>query len=1512
MPARTGNTILTSEGKVIHTKKKGRGKPRSKPVKVSVPYAPTKTGKRAETAAKRRAAQPKAPPASRPVETLRRAEAKLAKAEKPDPKLREATRRLRHALAAQALFKARQPSPEGSGSFPEREMAKVAPRAYKKSARRAAMAGSSGGGSWTSDLENAILLAAPGGGLVGSLGKKAVEEGAPVVAKTVGEAVGKKIEATAAKTTKSVLNAGSGVRAGGRLAGRAALRAAGKDTSKLAEKAALSASQRAARRTTAAIAKRESRAASAAVPGIKAGKVGALGTPVVRGHVEAAIDSPTKVGKKTVVGAEGLAIGAVKAPIDIGATAGRAASTAAHAAHVPGFKGYSGKEILAPVKGLSDEQLAFAHQVAKVVLASDSKMVKREVEDNLGLLLPAMVALGAKAGGERFTKGRIVEGVRKLADKARKEPLGDFRGKTPRVFEQAGQHKTEARRVANAKLRAKREEQGATGRYVHQARGAKGGEVVRENVRPPRGRTKGRLRKGLTRAEGEGHLVVRPADVVPFATRRSIDLTDPARAIEQVKAIRASLKPLPKGEGLSPSKLHTRDLLDYIERNAHILADPKVRRALEERRKAGRYKREHRSELEPEGSERARVLSAATELKIPFPEEMHPKSVRDIVRSKSKRGTLAKDTLRREGKEDHSRARALKSKAKTVEKNAAVARRELEVREKLNKDRLEPALLPSQERELKAQKALERRGLTTKSRPGGHLEAVPPKGPRSLPKGHERLRARIDALDRRAVDLREKATAAEKMGKRKNAAMKEIDPALEKEFVDRVEAELHRRGRPAPEYVHTGVAREGPRYGATGAKMSQFLGKSKFRSGFAEEHGMVQEGLVPDVRESFRRPAVRRESYKALRGMIDHNEFRVAGKDEWKSNEMRELFDAGVLNREKWVPVPRQLYKRAYGKFDPETAIGDMKLALEGKATGSHFKLIRRPAAEEFFSQLSDALVSSKLVHINRATNFMILATSPAWAAAQVVAEYTQGAIAQPKLLNPKWVKRALKAYQEMPPHKRQEFDAWVGVTARELSRKEEMGFGKVEDAADAYSAFHDTPAGKLMFSIQNFDRWKGGRIRTLVTIAKADKELNGHLDGFVQGLGRLDKEMGRQLEAMRGKSLRDQLAFIADHPKWADRYQTYLDDVMGNWTALTKNERVASQLMIFYPFLRMSLRWTFYAFPKHHPIRAMVLAYLSQQNATEIRRLLGGDPSYFTGWLKVPVHLGGKKVAYVPLSRIVPGANALLEALGGNIEGPKGSVALRTAQPLVGGAATLATGVSPLSGKQEKGSFWNAMQQLFPTSLSAPGRALNEALLPSGRKPSGGVGKTLPFLSNERQGALDKLSSKLTGYGTSERYLRNLAMPLLPESGSRVRDKERLGRIIRGLERNSSHTRDDVSSAYAQRIVDAKAEGKQGSVGKLKRQRDKELATMKSSFGEAEKALNKLFERYGIPYKKEDRLFLEAYDEGKYGKSESAADKLNRQLGIPPAASKKDLNRQLGIPSSPSKEELDKQLGIK
>jgi hypothetical protein len=1091
--------------------------------------------------------------------------------------------------------------------------------------------------------------------------------------------------------------------------------------------------------------------------------------------------------------------------------------------------------------------------------------------------------------------------------------------------------------------------------------------------------------------------------------------------LAEVRRIKSRLKEPPKGMEPPPDQLHTRDVIDYIERRPDVLANPAVIDVVREYRKQGKAARETPG-VAPEHSERARFLSAATTRDIPFPEERPPRSVRDVTRMTPKRGELAKDVLRREAHEDRAQAKKLKRgadalvkqsrrrvegarrrtlRAKVSEASAAgeagvkVSQRDRQIL-RSSKEYVAAArahakatrnLKSARDRygnftrageglykngDLSAQARLVVRGLKAaekaaeKSRrdldrvkasvlakaaketsaaargeetsplaglgrgPVGTLAKLERRGGKTLEAAQHQARLEAELVEARATAKARHAEARElaKVAARKHRAATEVDPELNREFARDVEAALRSEGvTEMPEYQHAGTGRThgAPVYNSTGSKLTQMPGKSKKRAGTAEEHGLVEEGLRPMIRESIARPVARRESYKAAREVIERNRFEPGGKKEWAAREADELFRGPdpVLSGEQWMKVPRQFYKRIYDVLDGKgkgkgiteadfKLVGELdQLRAKGGVKGSHYMIVRKPAMDELVAQLSNTLIAPKLAKVNRATSFLILGTSPAWAAMQVVAEYGQAAVAQSRLLSPRFLRKAIRSYKDMAPAKRQAFDSWVGVTARTIERPEDLKLdlkaGDMAAAADAYKTLEQTPYGRFLkgipTAIQRVDQWKGGRIRALTALAKVDQELNGKANRFIRGIGGVNREMGKALEAMKGKSLKEQAEWVSEHPQWAHHYQNYLDDVMGNWSALTKNERVAAQAMIFYPFIRMSLRWTFYAFPKHHPIKAAMLYWLGQQNAQELHKLLHGDPSYFTQWAMVPIDLGGEK-KLIDLSRIAPGSNALIEGLGGS-EGPKGITAAKVAQPALAALGTAIYGVSPLSGKQEKGSGWNALAQLL--SLSPVSRIAGEATIPAGRKKGEGIGQ-LPVIgdfSTERQEALDKLSAKLRGYGTAARYVRTLAIPPLPKDAGMEADSALLGRVMKAFGANSSTARDDVSSAYAKQMKNAVEEGNRRLLPGLKKSRDEKLAAMEAEYEEADRVLNSLFAKYKIPHKKEDALFLKFYGEGKYGTS-----KKENQFGLPTGSSD-ELRKRFGLPST-SASALKERFGIK
>lgn len=1291
------------------------------------------------------------------------------------------------------------------------------------------------------DLTTLITAGIPGGLAAGQAAKGLLKLGAKEVAERAAtQAAGQteKVIARGVRTAKAPKSATRVARNAGR---------------RVRRKAPIKAPERAAPQFS-----------GAAVPGTKAAKIAAgQSLPVVRGHEQAVVESPITTIKTTAKAVPGLVTAPVGLLYKAGQSGGRSISEVLNEVGVPGFRGYTDEEIISPVKGEVDAQMEFARQVARTVTADDPDYVQREVESSLGLLLPVMAGLAVLPVGKRASQGRVREKVRELADAVRRNPHGSHRGEAPRVFEQPGQRKDATLTVANARGRIRREAQQRTQGTRRAGAKAGGSEVLRRGVG-----AKGR------------DVEIHTGDLTNFAVRHSLPLDDPERALAKVRQVKASLQELPPelaDLALPGERVSTRDAIAYVERNPQVLGDPKLREAVESYRSDAKWARETPG-IVPEASESARYTPAAVVRDIPLRQERVPSELR-------REGAVTWPQQRAELERELGGAKRNVEAARKQERIAVSGRSQAQRaygRTKGRRERRErdtgAGIAPSRAemRERGTYEQAKRRAKQARAdRLAAERELAALKGEvATARRGEEggRVRVPLSAAERAAAieGITDPAARRKALSEAKLDKARRTSEAIEDEFVGETSARLAEEGLPEPEYTYTGRAREEPLAGATGAQLSRVPGKSKFRGGDAERYGIVDEGLEPLLQRSIAEPISRRESYRAMRELLDREEFRQGRKSEFTSAEARELFDSGAISRERYVLVPRQLYKRtADEKWVPEQWALELKAALDEGADGAlkagrHFKLVRRAAAEEFFDQMAAGGLSKRLTTLNRATSYLILATSPAWATAQVLAEYAQAVAAQPKLLNPAYVRKLRDEYKQMAPEKRLAFESWVGVTTRELAKPDDMkltrGTGDAEAFANAYSVWERTTAGRAIkaipTSIRDFDRWKGGKIRELVTLAKIHGDYKPSLVPFLRGMRGMDDVMKRASRDLEGLPLAKQLDYIAEHPSLSRAYQSYLDDVMGNWSALTKNERIASQLVIFYPFIRMSLRWAFLTYPRRHPIRLAMLSYLGQQNAVTLERLLGGAPSYFSQWAMIPVDIGNGETQLVDLSRIAPGSNAVVEALG---EGGSAALTapLRVVQPVVGAMIAAATGVDRLTGEQpeveggaksqllERGAL--ALGQLL--MLSPLTRVPAERVVPEGEKPTDAAVPIVGplFGSTERKDSLSKLFAKLREVDTAKRTIRQAGISFLPKKADYERDIARLGRILDTIAENSRGKRDELKYGVG---------FGQGSTSKTARR----IAEMAQLYDEANRELDGLFAKYSVAHKgAEERGFERA-----------------------------------------------------
>ena len=173
---------------------------------------------------------------------------------------------------------------------------------------------------------------------------------------------------------------------------------------------------------------------------------------------------------------------------------------------------------------------------------------------------------------------------------------------------------------------------------------------------------------------------------------------------------------------------------------------------------------------------------------------------------------------------------------------------------------------------------------------------------------------------------------------------------------------------------------------------------------------------------------------------------------------------------------------------------------------------------------------------------------------------------------------RARKAWGKLPEEDRIAFQ----TTAGEVPGAGQIGdlrttldIGDARQSAKALSLMNRTTAGRAAQSVAklealaHFDRWKAGVIRRAVAAEHIHK-LNREVNGFASGIHKLWRTEEQMFKELKGKSLDQQIQWINKHPKAQEHLAQYVDDVMGNWTALTRYEQNMAPFPVSYTHLTL------------------------------------------------------------------------------------------------------------------------------------------------------------------------------------------------------------------------------------------------------------------------------------------------------------------------------------------------------
>jgi hypothetical protein len=348
----------------------------------------------------------------------------------------------------------------------------------------------------------------------------------------------------------------------------------------------------------------------------------------------------------------------------------------------------------------------------------------------------------------------------------------------------------------------------------------------------------------------------------------------------------------------------------------------------------------------------------------------------------------------------------------------------------------------------------------------------------------------------------------------------------------------------------------------------------------------------------------------------------------------------------------------------------------------------------------------------------IMLGLSPAWLQFQVVANALQAGMAT-KALPHEWVIANVKWWRGLSPAQKKAIEPYVGIGSfHDAIDTPRMGAAATGGLVNGYRAFKahpfwHAPRGPLRGAAIS-------QLNPLDVLFRLDNAQNNFFRRAVL-YNRLKREaydrMGKNMSVMMrtqdkilGAAPKDAKAMIdqlinerGSLEKGAEAVRDFLGDYA---TKTAKERRWLDRNIMFYGYLRFSLRFAFYTMPVKHPVMTAIIGQLGRLNTDEVRKLLGGD--------ELPYSLGklyftkGGKIQSIDLSRANPALNALTGALATRA-GEKGIIrstlqaALQVLPPMF---------VSALDVAMAKSSFKDKPLKVDEESTARPnkqGQAIND-----------------------------------------------------------------------------------------------------------------------------------------------------------------------------------------------------------
>lgn len=540
-----------------------------------------------------------------------------------------------------------------------------------------------------------------------------------------------------------------------------------------------------------------------------------------------------------------------------------------------------------------------------------------------------------------------------------------------------------------------------------------------------------------------------------------------------------------------------------------------------------------------------------------------------------------------------------------------------------------------------------------------------------------------------------------------------LRPAMDKAFIKAVRQRARANGLPEPGYVHHSGRDLYPRSDfatGQGGRAVQGVKQSAlklFRAGHADTsaeafvqtlaRGIKRKANWDLVDRQFRSLAAKAPDVAELRRILGRE--HVHG-DQLSIEDLRKVLDDQGLDFRDWAYVnPGRFRVHAQHEtrelhlddHNPEEMSGlGLRQAIEAATDAGEdldrFKstrgwyLMPRASYDELHAAVKESGMRGRVAGKIQTAQSRLLLASPSWLQIQIASEGGLAGIGMRGNL-PDFIKGPIW-YSRLPDGEKQAVDLMLGASVYEHGVPH-IGAASESSLINAYRAFRRTAfmqrAGRvnplnLVFQIDNA---KGNLFRRAVLYNRLKRTAYQRMGKQVGQLGRLQETITHVL----GLGPEEQIKALLEDRATVEQHAQAVNDLLGDFTTYTARERREFKRgIMFYGYLRYSLRLAFYTLPIKHPIAGAIAAKLGQLHVEEVKDLLGGDEA---PWAFSRIFIEGKggELKSIDLARLNPLTNPIVSVIE---EGPKALGGL--VSPLAQGIIDQISGEHTYSGQPYRG----------------------------------------------------------------------------------------------------------------------------------------------------------------------------------------------------------------------------------